>query len=188
MWSLGKTKNINVSKQFWIELVKKLLDNNITPVMWNHFLSYDLSDKFTEKCILLQENDLGKVLTAMRTVGCTLDIFSGISRLSGIARTPFMAVDERSRYVGLKEYELDDLFNKNLPKKYIFSFSTLISEGGWDESIFNIIINKLNDFIPNLNRDSWPSTIESNEIIPHDVVRPVKNKKVGKRFIKMNKE
>ena len=47
----------------------------------------------------------------MRMTGCVLDVFSGISKLALAARTPFIYVDDRARYVSLKEVELDDIGN-----------------------------------------------------------------------------
>ena len=90
------------------------------------------------------------------------------------------------------EYEIDDLLGYNVPKEYIFTFSTIISDGNpmvWQNDIFPSILRKLNKFIPELNRDNWPTTGEVSEFVPYkDFVRKIKNKKFGTRFIKISND
>jgi hypothetical protein len=54
--------------------------------------------------------------------------------------------------------------------------------------IFKSILYKLNDFIPLLDRDTWPSTGETLEPISYkQLVREADLKKIGKRFLKVPK-
>jgi len=190
-WHLGDVTNIPVSKTFWISFVNFLLANRFVPVVYKSFMTHDLSSDLMGKCIFSDEADIGKVMATMRSTGCVLDIFSGISKLSIAARCPFLAVDERSKYVALREREIDDLCGINLPKQYIFSFPTII-EGGtietWNDNIFQIIVSRLNSFLPDLDRDTWPSTGESFEQVPYEKIRKYKTKKFGTRFLKIPNE
>lgn len=191
-WYFGKSKNIRCKREFWTELVSSLLENNYVPVIWQNSFSYDISQEFIGKCIFIGESDVVRALSAMRTTGCVLDVFNNISRLAILARCPFVSVDERSRYSNVREYEIDDLSAYNLPKDYIFTFSTIISEGNpvnWSQDIFQSILKKLDGFIPEINRDELPSTGESTEIVPYkDFVRTIKRKKICTKFLRINKD
>jgi hypothetical protein len=56
----------------------------------------------------------------------------------------------------------------------------------WSNDVFQSIVNKLEKFLPELNRESWPSTIEVNESVPYrDFVHVHKKKRLGTRFIKV---
>ena len=191
-WHIGKSQHIRTKREFWTELVDKLLENNFTPVIWQNNMSYDISPEFTDRCVFLPESDFLRALSAMRATGCVLDVFNSLSRLAILARCPYVAVDERSRYTNQKEYEIDDLLGYNVPKEYIFTFSTIISDGNpmvWQNDIFPSILRKLNKFIPELNRDNWPTTGEVSEFVPYkDFVRKIKNKKFGTRFIKISND
>jgi hypothetical protein len=191
-WNGGKTRNIRAKKEFWIKLVDTLLKNGFTPVIWQNYFTYDISQEFTDSCIFLGDKDVTRALAAMRATGCVLDVFGGVSRFAIAARCPFIMVDERTRYYNLKEHEIDDLCGTRLPKDYIFTFSTIISAGSvksWERDIFLSILRKLEMFLPKLNRDEWPSTAESTEVVPYqEYVRKIKKKKFGTRFIRVPKE
>lgn len=191
-WNVGKSKNIKCKKEFWTELVNKLLENGYSPVIWQNYLSYDISQEFAGKCLFVNDSDIVKVMSAMRATGCVLDVFNSLSRLAILARCPYIAVDERSRYFNLKEYEMDDLCGNSIPREYIFTFSTIISDGSpynWNQDIFHSILKKLEKFLPELNREDWPSTGGSSQIIPYkEFVRNVKRKKFGTRLLKITKD
>jgi hypothetical protein len=134
---------------------------------------------------------MNKVMAAMRLTGCVLDVFSGISRFALAARTPFICVDDRGRYVGTKEFEIDDLCGFNIPKKYIFSFSTIIDGGNrttWDFDIFNLLVARLRDFLPLIDREQLPPATYSLENVSYDVVREKKLKRIGARLLKTPKD
>jgi hypothetical protein len=136
-------------KEFWIELVNYLLEMNFSPVIWQNYLSYDLSQELVGKCIFVGEKEIIRVLATMRATGCVLDVFNNTSRLAILSRCPFLAVDERSRYVNQREHEIDDLCGKDILKQYIYTFSTIITEGdvdNWRQDIFPAIVKKLENF------------------------------------------
>jgi hypothetical protein len=189
-WRFGDIEQIPIKKDFWIALLKRMVAERYVPVVYKGLLTYDLSTDMLDKCIHVNEVDFGKVLSIMRVVGCVLDIFSGISRFAIVARCPFLAIDERARYVALREYEIDDLCCHTLPKQYIFSFPTIIDGGNsetWDFNIINNIMVRLNSYIPELDRNSWPATGEVNDIIPYDTVRKKKSKRIGVKLLKLPK-
>ncbi len=189
-WEAG-INNLKVKKDFWVALVERLLKERFMPVIYKGLLTYDISPEFTNRCVYCTETDVGKVMTAMRATGCVLDVFSGISRLALMARCPFLSVDERNRYSALKEYEMDDLCGPTVPKQYIFSFPTIL-EGGvpetWDHTLFNNIVTRLNSFLPELDREGWPSTGESTEVVLYETVRKKKAKRIGTRLLKVPKD
>ena len=190
-WSLGTNKNVDISKQFWIELINSLIEAKFTPVIWTNYLSYDVSDHFIGKCIFLKENDMSRVLAAIRATGFALDVFNSLSRLALMARCPFLQVDERARYFNQKEYEIDDLFPPVF-KDNIFTFSTIITNGRpfiWRQDIFKIILSKLDKIMPELDRDVLPSTLETLEFISYNKnVRKNKSKKLGTRLLHIVKD
>ena len=156
-----------------------------------NFGTYDLSREFSEKCIYFSENDIGKVMSVMRSCDCVLDIFNDISRLACIARSPYLTCIERQRFIKQKEFELDDLSAEGLPKQYIFTFSTILnveSEDVWNLNLFDNIICRLNSFLSTINRDLIPTASELDEEISYEKVRVRKMKRLGTRFIKVHQD
>jgi len=190
-WQRGKLVPVKCPKDFWVGLIKSLLEAKLTPVVYQNFLSYNLSTECGD-CIYTTERSIVKVLGAMRATGCVLDVFSGISRWAMAARTPFIAIDDRIRYNRQKEYEIDDLLSeKILPRYYIFSFSTIIEHGdqaSWKVNLYDVLISKLVSFIAKLDREQWPSPVEKEEIVPYQSVRAQRLKKMGVKFIKVNRD
>lgn len=189
-WRMGDIEHVFAPKDFWIHLVKRLLDEGFMPVIYKGNFCHDLSPDLLEKCLYVSYNDMSFVMSAMRSIGFVLDIFSGISRVALAARCPFLMVDERNRYFTLKEYEVDDLCVKVLPKQYFYSFTAVITgadKTAWDFNIINGIINKMNSFVPLLDRDTWPATGESYEAVSYDSVRRKKNKSIGTRLLMVPK-
>jgi hypothetical protein len=187
-WRSGGQSSIHVPRDFWSVCIERLIKEGFIPVVYRGFLTYDISTEFTDKCIYVNETDMGKVFASMRTTGCVIDFFSGISKLALAARCPYVMLDERSRYMNLKEYEIDDLCGQMVPKQYIFSFSTIIEKGNresWEFDLLNCLISRLKSFLPELDRDNLPSTGESEEIVSYNLVRKRKLKKFGTRFIKV---
>lgn len=190
-WNRGKTIKFPYKREFWISLVNRMIQDGFVPVVHSNYLTHDISPDFTNKCIYIPEADLSKVMGAMRAVGCVLDVFSEISRISLMARCPFVAVLERNKFAGMKDYELDDLCEKELPKQYIFTFPTIIDNGNehtWNLNLFNGIMQKLTDFIPLLDINTLPSTTESTVEVSYDVVRKKKMTRMGAKFIKVPRE
>ena len=192
VWHYGLSQNRRTKREFWIELCRFLADKKITPVIWQNFNAHDLYDELRDVCVFLRDDDVVKALAVMRASNCVLDVFNGLSRYAILARSPFLACDERSRFNGTKEGEIDDLCGKMIPKKYIFSFSTIITDGtasSWRQDIFQSVWRKLEDFLPDLDKDRLPSTNESNDLVSYgDLVRVRREKKFGTRFIKVEKD
>lgn len=185
-WNKGKEIVLKSKIDFWYALINRMIQSNLQPVVYQDQSTFDVSSKFENKCIYCTESKILDVLGAMRTTGCVLDVFSGISRFSSMARTPFIACTERTLYNGIKEWETDSLCNSILSRRYIFTFPTIIESGHSNELVTNIV-NKLESFIPQLNRDEWPSTVEQSVVLPYSMVKKVKAKKIGTHFIKVPK-
>lgn len=189
-WKNGRINYVDVDKNFWIGLVENLLVKGYQPVVYLDKYTHDISGDFLDKCLYINDGDISHILAAMRHVGLVVDFYSGISRLSIIARCPFVAFDERSRYSNCKEFEIDDLMADDIPREYIFGFPTILGHRdntSWKVNVFDALTNRLDKFLPDLNRDNWPSTAEIEEIVPYKKVRELKNKRFGSRFIKIPK-
>ena len=189
-WQYGKIRPFDTSKEFWIDIIERLIDEGFLPVVYQNRYTHDVSEQFTDRCLYVIEDDLSHVLAAMRSVGLVLDLYSGISRLALIARCPFIAFDERNRYVAQKEFEIDDLCGEGVPREYIFAFPTILGSHDskmWKINMFDTLMGKLNSFLPDLDRNDWPSTSEVDEIVPYEKVRETKKKRLGARFIKVPK-
>lgn len=189
-WKNGKINYIDVDKNFWVALVEDLLIKGYQPVVYLDKNTHDISGDFLDKCLYINDRDISHILAAMRHVGVVLDFYSGISRLAIIARCPFLAFEERNRYSFCKEFEIDDLLANELPKEYIFGFPTILGnrdKNSWKVNVFDVLTNRLDNFLPKLQRDNWPSTSEVDEVVPYEKVRKLKNKRFGSRFIKIPK-
>lgn len=191
-WQRGDVAGLDSTQEFWNYLVERLLADGITPLVYQNHLTYDMSREFVDRCLYMVPRNIVDVLAVMRYLGCVLDVFSGVSRLAIAARTPFVAVDERMRFVKHKEYEIDDLSCDNLPRQYMFSFGGLILSGhnqnDWKTSLVDAIMAKTNGFLDRLDLSNLPSTNESYEVIPYDRVRNMVSKRMGIHFIKTSKE
>lgn len=187
MWSSqrGKSMNLPVPKLFWETLINELLDNGFEPVIYQNWFTFDMSSTFAQKCTYLVPRNITDVLAAMRHVGLVLDVHSGISNLALAARTPCLVVNERQLYMDQKEYEIDDLCCVS-PRQYIWSFSTMLMNGGpdeWKNCIIEGIVAKLKNFSPLLENQEWGSTNELYESVSYDIVRNRKAKRLGVTFI-----
>lgn len=190
-WNFGSLQKSKVSKDFWVSLIKSLLNENFFPVVYSDIFSYDMSNELLDDCLHLKNMEIMKVISAMRSCGCVVDLFSGISRLAICARTPFVCFDERVKFNQTKDYEINDLCGKEISKEYIFGFSTILESGNdlvWKSNLFDHLIIKVKKIYETMDRDSWSSPAECNQIVPYDSVRRFKNKKLGSKFIKIQKD
>lgn len=190
-WKSGRVVSSKASKQFWLSLLGQVSSAGFFPVVYADHFAHDLSSDFTKDCLHIKGLEISKVLSVMRSCGCVVDAFSGISRYALAARTPFVCLDERMRFNGVKEYEINDLCGRGVPKEYIFGFGTLIQSGDesvWRSNLIDHLVVKLKKTYAEMDRDSWPATVDSDEIVPYDSVRKKKNKKFGSRFIKIQRD
>jgi len=189
-WKLGRVATTPAPREFWVQLVKYLHAKGFVPVVVRSFQTYDLSQDTHDEAIHLAESDLSKLLAAIRLCGCVLDVFNGTSRFAIAARTPYLCCDERSRYFSTHEYEVDDLCGRGVPREYIYSFSSIcqMPPAYWEPAYFSHVTMRLNEFLPNLDRDRWPTTTETYQITPYDSVRKIKRRKLGTRLLKPIKD
>lgn len=188
VWHQGKSIYLPVSKQFWETLIQSLLSEGFVPVIYQNWWTFDMSKEFTDKCVYLVPRNISDVLAAIRHVGLVLDVHSGISRLAIAARTPFICVDERIRYINSGDFAVDDLCCQT-PRKYIFSFSTLLMQGGpseWKDSLLDNILVNLHLFNPT-NRGNWGATNESYQNVSYELVKNRKSQRRGVFFISSSK-
>lgn len=186
----GKVQNLDLPKEFWNYLIEDLIENDLSPVIYQDIFTYNFNLEF-ENCTHISSNDMSYALTAMRSCGLVLDVFSGIYKMAICARTPFLCFEERSKYNSLKDYEIDDLCAYNLmPKEYIFAFSTILSKGSREDwsSIYRTTISMAKKMIAVMDRDRLPPTVEQDKVVPYSMVRENKIKKLGTKFIKIRED
>lgn len=185
-WRRGRLERVSCRVEFWEKLLEKMLVNGFLPVVYADEATYDLSPKFADRCMFFTNQKLLDVFAVMRSCGCVLDVFSGISRWAVAARTPFVYLTERHMYFECKEYEIDDLCANQLPYRYIFSYTTMI-EGVDYISLVDTIISKLKNFVPEIDRNHLPNTSELSVVSPYLMVRQHKAKRFGTKFFKIQK-
>lgn len=190
-WRGAKQEYSKVNEKFWITLVERIIKEGYLPVIWQDYSTYALWSRFDNNCAFVAEHDLLTVLGAMRACDCVLDVFSGISRYAYIARCPSLCCDDRQRYIAFKEYEIDDLCrvaNKNIPTpiENVFSFSTIPEGNSWN-NLFDHIFARLNSFLPILNKDELPTTMQFSSSLNFDNVRKIEKKRLGTRFIRIQR-
>lgn len=181
-WKHQKNDKVFIDENFWVTLCRKLLSNGYSPVILQNYRTHDISDAFRAGCAYVTESDLMAVMSVMRSCDCVLDIFSGVSRYAYVARAPVLICDERQRFADLKEFEIDDLCGRRIPRQYIFSFAPIL-EGDSRNILIDAILNKLDSFLPSINRDLLPSTLESSDKLSYSCVRKRQLKRIGARFI-----
>jgi hypothetical protein len=189
-WQRGVSKNLPIQKEFWINLVDELIKEGYNPVIYQNWFTYDVSKDLADKCTYLVPKSISDLLAGMREVGMVLDVHTGISRMAIAARCPFLSVTERSIYIGDKDYEIDDLCASNLPRQYIFSFSTQLMTGTiqeWKISLIDTFIKRLNIFYKSIDNKKLPSTNISFEKVSNLSIRKRNKKRLGVNFIKTSK-
>jgi hypothetical protein len=178
-----------VSIEFWKELINCLSENNYSPVIYQDYLTYDLSVDYFDKHLFYKSENVSDLLSLFRSNDIVLDVFTGISKFAIAARCPFVCCQDRNIFNFYKEYETDDLTSKNLPKEYIFTFPEvcdLSSKTVWKRSLFDVIINKL-VCMGDIDKQDLPSPVEINKSVLYDTVRKIKANKLGTKFIKVPK-
>lgn len=187
----GKTVALPVLKEFWTALIERLIEEKYIPVIYQNWFTYDMSRDFADKCLYLAPRSISDVLAAFRYVGCVLDVHSGISRLALSARCPYISVTERPIFIEDRDYEIDDLCLDDMPRQYIFSFSTMLMAGGnaeWKISVMDNIMVRLKEFLPTLKGINLPSTNESYESVSYERVRQQRARRMGVTFIHSAKQ
>lgn len=187
-WSKGVVRPSLISDVFWKYMVQFLLNHDFVPVIYQNSASHDLSPEFGNKCMYLYNRNISYILTAFRSVGCVLDVFSGVSNLAILARSPYIVCEDRGKYNGMKEYEIEWLCGEKIPRERVFSFANLLINGYddvWRNGILEAIREKIERLTTDADRNSWPSTSETCDIVPYSKVKTTKAKKFGTRFIKV---
>jgi hypothetical protein len=176
-----------IDVKFWKMLVEKLLQAGLVLIVYQNYSTYDLSSEFGDRCMYVTDNNVLSIMSQMRLSSCVLDVFSGISRLAVMARCPFVVVDERNRYVASREGEINDLcLEKSMHYRYILSFSTILQHGNYTEFV-NHIAKVIDGFCGAQSSKELPTPSESYEEVPYSVVRKHRAKKMGIRFIKVER-
>ena len=185
----GNLVHQEIKQEFWVKLAERLLQNNIDLICVKHYLTHDISSSFTDNnnILFFNEKDINKIMSLMRMAGITLDFFSGISRMSNIARVPFILVDERIRYFNHREYEFEDVIgNEVLDNERFFIFADLINiNNDLYNNIAGNIISKI-DKILNINNGVLYSEY-SDKLSSYQNVRYHQSKKMGLKFLKFPK-
>lgn len=190
-WRNGACESASVPREFWAALLERLVSEGFFPVVQSDLFSYDMSADVPDSCLHVGRTDLLKTMSLMRATGLVLDLFQGTSRLAMAARCPFLCLDERQRFNSLKDYEINDLCGRGVPREYIFSFAALIEKGGpavWRTNVLDHMVVKLKEMHDGEDRDSWPAPVETNDIVPYDSVRKRKLKRMGSRFIRIERD
>ncbi len=130
---------------------------------------------------------MAQLMSVMRCIDCTIDLFSDISKIAILARTPFLLCTERSRYVDGRDGEILDISAKNIEKQTVFTFPNVIETGNinsWFTNLIELILSKL-DKVP-FGKELLPGT----ELTLEQDINQIKKNRVnrfGARFIKVPK-
>lgn len=169
-------------EDYYVSLVECLLAEGYLPVIWQNSDSFNLSTKFAEKCVYVFKDNILDVIAVMRVTECILSIFSGLKWFSCLARNNCISINDRNLHTYSHDDELEILCAD--PKFLnIFAFPTLIDQGKFNE-LNKLILNKLMNFNASSVLPS-PGILEIE--LSYDVVRQQKNKKIGTRFIRREK-
>ncbi len=179
-WRNRKQTTLSTSKDFWLNLINKL-SSQYEIIVYENYCTHELGYKNT-----ISDWNIMSLLSAMRNVDCVLDIFNQVSKYAYMARAPVFILDERQRYFGVRDYELDDLCGSYAAfRQYAFSFSPIIN--GDQDFIADIVLSKLPDFLnklqtlPSLSPDELSINLSYASVRKHDA------KKFGVRHIIMPK-
>lgn len=179
-WEDGKLKSLHVDKEFWIDLIQ-LLRTKWEVIVWQNCFTHDVSPVLADSCFYLNDVEIDKVLIVMNRC-LTIDVFGGLSRLALLARSNFIAVDERIRFFTQKDDVIDKISGAELEKHYIFSDSKMILGRGvnWRNAFIDPLLKKIElaiDKKPNISLNRRSENVDLN-------FREENIKKFGIHFIK----
>lgn len=189
-WRSGKYHNEYVLDELWTGLVDSLLEESMQPVIYQDYRTYDLSSKYFDKCIFLNNYNIINILSGIRSTGLVLDLFNGISKYAIMARCPYLLCVERNAYNFTKEYEIDLLCGNEVPRENFYLFPSVCHESNknnWKTALYDSIILKLNNMFSILENVALPSPTEVDDIVKYEVAKKEKIKKMGVHFVKINK-
>lgn len=185
-WQLGSCKNLLVSRDFWIHVVKTLLQEGFTPVLYQNYFTYDLSMDFTNQCLYITQDDMAQVLSAFHEIGTVLDIYSGISRLAIAARSSFIALDERQRFINQKDDEINNIFLVS-NEQYVFSMAGVATSGdpaSWDSSFMKTLMSKIKACYKIGQTSQFSPLTEVDEEVSPEIIKKHVAKRFGVRFVR----
>lgn len=182
VWDRGQLFRIPVPIDFWTSLVEALIGRDIMPVSFQDNFTYDISPRFATRCMYLVEPHVTANMAGMRAAGCVLDVHSGVSRLAIGASCPFLFSDERQRFAGEREYEIDDLTCETLPRRYIFSRGLYTQAN--PEMVVVDLVGHLDGFLGWLEGRQAPELRSGYEDVSFDRVRRMRERKSGVHFIR----
>ena len=185
----GKLIHEEIKKEFWVNLIKILLKDNVDVICVKHPLTHDISADFInqDNILFFSETDMNQIMSYMRMAGCVFDYFSGISRLAIIARVPYILADERIRYFNYKEYEFEDVVGENLTGERFFIFADLTNA---NNDLFSSIASNIISKIDKINKENNNGLLSSEYIdrtSTYQNVRYYQSKKMGLKFLKFPK-
>lgn len=184
----GKLIYEEIKYEFWVNLIKKLLENDVGIFCVKHPLTYDMSAEFTENknILFFNEIDINQIMALMRMAGCVFDFFSGISRLAIMSRTPYILADERIRYFNYKEYEFEDVVGESLHGERFFIFADLMNA---NNDLYNNIASNIINKIDKIKKNSkgMLNSEYIDKLSNYQNVRYYQSKKMGLKFLKFPK-
>lgn len=182
----GGLKRLPANRDFWVSLTSRLIEERFIPVVYQDVNSFDISLDFADRCLYINDHNIGQTMAYFREADCVLDLFTGISRLAMLARCPYVVVDERQRYAAQRDSEIDDLM-PDLHRSHVWSFARLTLDGTlnqWNASLLDTIIVRAKMLLESATRTAALSKSESNEPLCYEKIRVKKIKKMGVHFIK----
>lgn len=185
LWRAKVLEKIDIPKDFWLYLCKRLLEEGYTPFLYQNQFTYDLSPELTDQCLYMGAEKLEQILSIFNQVGLVIDIFSGISKLASIARCAAIVVDQHLRYVEQKDYQFD-LFIQPSQVKNIYSFPLTASQGDEESWRVGFVDNLLNNLkqMDNLNDVKFLDTNTIEEEIQLSNLGGFKSNKFNLRMFK----
>lgn len=183
-WEKGTSVGYPVPAGFWAELANRLADEGYCPVVWQSRASHDISAAVAGRCTVFDRDDMGDVLSAMRSCDVVLDYFGDVHRLAALARCPYVSVQERGKFVATREHELDDVCVENPRRRYVFSFHALLNARQWG-GLCDAAVAPLAAVLEGSDRASWPAAGERRQTVQASSVRERRSSRLGVRFVKM---
>ncbi len=186
LWRARVLEKIDISKDFWLYLCKRLLKEGYTPFLYQNQFTYDLSPELTDQCLYMGAEKLEQILAIFNQVGLSIDIFSGISKFALIARCAAIVVDQHLRYVDQKDYQFDSLMQTNQVKN-IYSFPLTASQGDEESWRVGFVDNLLNN-LKEIDNSSDVKFLNTNTIEEEIQFSDLGDFKLNKFSLKMFKK
>lgn len=127
----GKTYQYKVSKNLWINIIKRFIQKDFFTIVLKNSFTYDLSSDYSneDSIYFVQDENWNNIMSYMSMAGISVDIFNGLSCFAQYSDCFCVSVVERSYYNNMNVDQVESLITPfDQHSRKLFSFFKFFSQ------------------------------------------------------------